>query len=310
MRRQLLVLKPNENHWRFDESSTFHAVSFSQQQFDPAEVSYLLNQPLSTLDSPNAESEKPQKRLTAFNLFFRDEREKIRTFIKARGGTKQANNNLSFLQMARTISSRWKTISESERNYYQSLENQDKQRFESEMKVWHQQIEQERIKHAGFDVLADPTDLPESLDSIFDEDTTVETIDTTTGYERNVTVQRPQLSTSLFESIIEESRLVCRNSVPTEAAMVSDTESDDEIGRKRTSMEKVYGDMPFTLLGDIGDDAPWPLWRKKKKKTKSKLVFPVGSSRVHESFSPQDYFRTCKWTSHIKRKGETFFRIQ
>ena len=294
-----------KTHWRFDESSTFRtAVSFSQQQFDHAEVSNLLKQPLSTLDSPIVESEKPQKCLTAFNLFFRNEREKIRKFIRARGGTKQADNELSFLQMARTISARWKTISESERNYYQLLENQDRQRFEGEMKAWHQQIEHERMEYAGFDVFADPIDLPESLDSIFDEDTTIETLDNTTSYELNVTAQS-QLSTSSSESVVEESRLVRRNNVPPEFAMVSDTESDDEIGRKRTLMEKVYGDMPFTLLGDIGDDAPWPFWRKTT--TTSMLIFPVGSSRVHGSIFPTGRFLYMQIIHYTQKKNKNAF---
>eukprot|EP00977_Amphora_coffeiformis_P011266 scaffold2715_cov170-Amphora_coffeaeformis.AAC.3 len=169
----------------------------------------------------------------------------------------QADKRLVFVHMARSISAKWKAVSEYERNYYKLLEKEDKQRFECEMKAWHQQVEQEKMEHARFIVFSDPIDLPESLDSVFDEEMILETSDVRASSELNNVVTQSQ-ATPPIQDNVKGTNCVGPDNVPAEFSMISDTESEDEAGRKRKLLETVYEDMPLTLLGDIGDDAPWP----------------------------------------------------
>ena len=74
---------------------------------------------------------KPKRALTAYNLFFREERQKMLE--------NRARNNspkIGFAAMARTVSTRWKAIDQSERELYLELAAQDKIRYTGEMKLW------------------------------------------------------------------------------------------------------------------------------------------------------------------------------
>ena len=215
-------------------------------QLDHVEVSNLLNQPLKPLAFSFIEPEKPQRCLTAFNLFFRNERQNLLDGIKASGGMKQANSKLVFVHMARIISAKWKATTEYERIYYKLLENEEKQRYEGEMKAWHHQVEQQKLEQAALVAFSGSIDLPESLDSIFDEE--IVDVSCSMTSSEQVVVQSQQ-------SVQPECVMV--SDTESESVTASDTESVVEIGRKQ-QMEQVYGEMPLTLLGDIGDDAPWP----------------------------------------------------
>lgn len=215
-------------------------------------MSNLLKQPVQTLPYPLVEPEKPRKCLTAFNLFFRDERDKVVNAIKAAGGVKkiQGSGKTFVTQMARMISAKWKATSEYDRCYYKLLETEDRHRFEAEMKVWRRAVDKLKSDHAVLLSFSDSMDLPESIDSIFDD----EFGDTKVTMSPRVAVTAVPVSsrvTPIMPCIGHETR---RPGTPTVSVVSESTTASTQ----KEQMEQVFGDMPFTLLGDIGDDAPWP----------------------------------------------------
>eukprot|EP00527_Entomoneis_sp_CCMP2396_P000922 CAMPEP_0198142624 /NCGR_PEP_ID=MMETSP1443-20131203/5373_1 /TAXON_ID=186043 /ORGANISM="Entomoneis sp., Strain CCMP2396" /LENGTH=254 /DNA_ID=CAMNT_0043805679 /DNA_START=125 /DNA_END=889 /DNA_ORIENTATION=+ len=73
---------------------------------------------------------KPRRALTAYNLFFKDERVKMVKQQKMTGG------KLSFAGMARAVSTKWKNISEDQTTLYEGLAKQEKARHARELSVW------------------------------------------------------------------------------------------------------------------------------------------------------------------------------
>ena len=75
---------------------------------------------------------KPKRSLTAYNLFFQEERRKM----LEEKASQNSPAKIGFAVMARTVSARWKVIDVPMRQHYEGLAAQDKIRYTSEIKVW------------------------------------------------------------------------------------------------------------------------------------------------------------------------------
>ena len=81
------------------------------------------------LREENAGCRKPKRRLTAYNVFFREQRQKILA-DEAAGGS------VGFAALARTIATRWKDISPMEHANCVRLAAEDTVRYQKEMEEW------------------------------------------------------------------------------------------------------------------------------------------------------------------------------
>jgi len=88
-------------------------------------------------------SGKPSRPLSAYNVFYRDERVKwlAETAQHVRCENTEAIDSKSrFLDMGKAISSRWKLISPEERVKYEKIAQEDKKRYNNEKKEYNEQI--------------------------------------------------------------------------------------------------------------------------------------------------------------------------
>ena len=149
--------------------------------------------------TPLRHKPKPKRNLTAYNYFFRDQRHRIMDRHDRGGHHSQYNNsdknmnmnnhNNSFQELARTVASRWRNVSEHEREYYHDLATQDKQRYLSEMcHRQHDQYDHNLINSSNSSIKMEDQhvpdevahaftecavlDLPDCLESIFDDEPT------------------------------------------------------------------------------------------------------------------------------------------
>ena len=232
---------------------------------------------------------KPKRNLTAYNIFFRDERQRLLSVLPVRdeGKPKYSHGKVSFQELARIVAQRWRRLSGNEREFYDGLAVQDKLRHSIEMKFYKAQVklqqDQEREQRAALRLhhelvrsfAPNPKllELPSCLDTIFDDDDIIEekltpTTSSTTVVE--TTVSSPRLNT---HCTLSYPRLQTSPTITTSIRCVSDaesietsnsissptsaTETPPSLGKD--SITKVFGRQPLTLLGDIPDDAPWPV---------------------------------------------------
>lgn len=82
--------------------------------------------------------EKPKRPLTAYNIFFREERQRLLETLPVCTNvkSKKAHGKISFPDLARKISRAWKDISPASKVYYCELACQDKVRYYREMEEW------------------------------------------------------------------------------------------------------------------------------------------------------------------------------
>ena len=81
-------------------------------------------------------AEKPSRPLTAYNIFFHDERQRLHQAYL--DGT---SRKLSYQETSRVVAARWRRLESQEKAYYKQLAAKDKRRFALEMVQW--KIEQE-----------------------------------------------------------------------------------------------------------------------------------------------------------------------
>jgi HMG-box domain len=91
-------------------------------------------------DEPEAESDvcKPKRPLSAYNIFFKTEREKILAEAPTRpeGKPRRSHGKIGFADLARSIALRWKTIDKDLLEHYSKMAVEDKQRYQKELAVW------------------------------------------------------------------------------------------------------------------------------------------------------------------------------
>lgn len=90
-----------------------------------------------TAHSP-LEPGKPKRCLTAYNIFFQQERQRLLKTLPARAGvkSKKAHGKIGFAELGRTISRNWKAVTPEQKTYYRKLAAKDKKRYLREMEEW------------------------------------------------------------------------------------------------------------------------------------------------------------------------------
>lgn len=88
---------------------------------------------------------KPKRCLTAYNIFFQQERQRLLANLPQRDEvkSKKAHGKIGFAELGRTISKNWKAVTATQRAYYRDLADKDKERYLEEMQVWRAQLAEE-----------------------------------------------------------------------------------------------------------------------------------------------------------------------
>ena len=80
---------------------------------------------------------KPKRCLTAYNLFFHNEREKL---LKSRSvpdeSDKSKQGKIGFGPLARMVSAKWKEATDEEKAHFTALAKKDRERYDKEMREW------------------------------------------------------------------------------------------------------------------------------------------------------------------------------
>jgi hypothetical protein len=110
----------------------------------------------STLEqAPQALSKKPTRPLTAYNLFFHDQRQLIQEEAMSTTGSKA-----HFTEVTKIVGSRWRKLDQQGRLHYKKLAAKDKQRYAVELVQW--KIQQEHIgQQRGVTARDTPSNYPQ-----------------------------------------------------------------------------------------------------------------------------------------------------
>jgi HMG-box domain len=86
------------------------------------------------------ESNKPKRPLTAYNIFFKFQRQQILSVmpVRATGKPRKSHGKMGFADMARVIAGKWKTIRPQEKVIFVEMAATDKKRYKQEMVEWKQ----------------------------------------------------------------------------------------------------------------------------------------------------------------------------
>lgn len=82
---------------------------------------------------------KPKRCLTAYNIFFQHERQRLLERLPGRvraQSKKKGHGKIGFAELGRTISRNWKAVSADQKPYYYELAKLDKKRYVREMEEW------------------------------------------------------------------------------------------------------------------------------------------------------------------------------
>uniref|UniRef100_A0A7S3P9J4 HMG box domain-containing protein n=1 Tax=Amphora coffeiformis TaxID=265554 RepID=A0A7S3P9J4_9STRA len=101
-----------------------------------------------TAASVTKHAEKPSRPLTAYNLFFHDE--KLRLEKECPSGSK-----LKYTQVAKVVAARWRGLNQDEKAFYEQLAAKDKRRFALETIQWRMQQE------ANYDISGTTSEQPQ-----------------------------------------------------------------------------------------------------------------------------------------------------
>lgn len=81
---------------------------------------------------------KPKRPLSAYNLFFKQEREKMLKDmpIRKEGKPRRSHGKIGFADLARSIASKWKNTTKEDRAVFDRMAMVDKDRYQREMQEW------------------------------------------------------------------------------------------------------------------------------------------------------------------------------
>ena len=109
--------------------------------------------------NPPPMTRKPKRKLNSYNFFFQHHRQLILDSLPENvNRPKDSHGKISFQDLAKIISARWRTATPEEKTYFKQLEYADKGRFDREMAIWkklqrqlakQQQASQEEGENAG-----------------------------------------------------------------------------------------------------------------------------------------------------------------
>jgi hypothetical protein len=82
--------------------------------------------------------EKPKRPLTAYNIFFKDERKNLlqELPVREKGKPKDSRGKIGFAALARAVAKRWKDIDSTKKTHYGRLADKEKIRYSTEMGKW------------------------------------------------------------------------------------------------------------------------------------------------------------------------------
>eukprot|EP00522_Entomoneis_paludosa_P007989 CAMPEP_0172448854 /NCGR_PEP_ID=MMETSP1065-20121228/7769_1 /TAXON_ID=265537 /ORGANISM="Amphiprora paludosa, Strain CCMP125" /LENGTH=301 /DNA_ID=CAMNT_0013200443 /DNA_START=130 /DNA_END=1035 /DNA_ORIENTATION=+ len=109
-----------------------------QQQHQSNKKKSALSLKDATADFIKVELEKPKRPLSAYNIFFAEERKKLLEVLPVRekGKPKDSHGKLGFAAMARIVAKKWKEIEPADKVYFDRMAEQDKRRYNKEMENW------------------------------------------------------------------------------------------------------------------------------------------------------------------------------
>ncbi len=82
-------------------------------------------------------SDKPKRPLSAYNLFFRYQREKIlRTTSQPLYKPRRSHGKIGFADLARSVADKWKALDESAKKEFHEKAATEKEAYERELEVW------------------------------------------------------------------------------------------------------------------------------------------------------------------------------
>jgi hypothetical protein len=86
--------------------------------------------------------DKPKRPLSAYNLFFQYERERILSDAPDPGAAKprRSHGKIGFAPLARSIAAKWGKIDSAARSHFEGLAAKDKERYNREMKAWNERM--------------------------------------------------------------------------------------------------------------------------------------------------------------------------
>jgi hypothetical protein len=93
---------------------------------------------------PSSTTPRVRRPLSAYNLFFRDERERLLAVLPVRkeGKPRRSHGKLGFVAMAKDIGAKWRSLDAATKDHYVALAAKDKERYNREK----EQIKQRQVE--------------------------------------------------------------------------------------------------------------------------------------------------------------------
>lgn len=84
------------------------------------------------------EQNRPKRPLTAYNIFFKHERQRILESlpVRVKGKPRHSHGKIGFAELTRTVAARWKHVCPMDLVHFKAEAAMDKERYASEMKRW------------------------------------------------------------------------------------------------------------------------------------------------------------------------------
>ena len=160
---------------------------------------------------------KPKKSLSAYNIFFKTQRQLLLETLPVRGvKPRRSHGKIGFAEMARTIAGRWKSITDDEKIEFEKLAAADAERYDRELAAWKKetgyvepppQPKKSRAKKAAKKATMTKSPAPTEVtveapkESETEMEISVETIDSLLSLEVGLEDNAPQKKPSKFQPI-------------------------------------------------------------------------------------------------------------
>jgi HMG-box domain len=143
-------------------SSTWH--SFTAATAGPSMQSSIISHSSdsfssqNTANAPGDQLERPRRPLSAYNLFFQRERERMLHDIKhtTTEPRRSRSGKIGFADMARAVAQRWKTINKEDKAIFEYMANVERKRYFIAIEQWKTALANEAYSDADGDSTAAP----------------------------------------------------------------------------------------------------------------------------------------------------------